>query len=231
MGLTEEDIEAGENIDLGDDALQPYREVKNLLWIKRNTVYSVALEEWDRKVKLLSDRVDKKEKRGGHLKNEIYQLVGFFSVFQGVVLTAVTQLTQSGDELHNCKRVWSPVLLTALAWVVAIVGVWQKLSRIQVIDDERNEEDQARREAVRRANILRNYGCRFKFTDFKEKNRKAPPTLYLGFSRHFWINRFGVLVTTLSVFTGIFIASYFLILCNRGLAPINPSNEASPSPQ
>jgi heme exporter protein D len=41
--------------------------------------------------------------------------------------------------------VWSPVLLTALAWVVAIVGVWQKLSRIQVIDDERAEEDQARR--------------------------------------------------------------------------------------
>ncbi|KAG0565334.1 hypothetical protein M758_8G178000 [Ceratodon purpureus] len=232
LGLTEEDIEMNENINIDDedDALQPYYEVKSLLWIKRNTVYSVALEEWDRKVKLLSDRVDKKEKRSGDLKNEIYQLVGFFSVFQGVVLTAVTQLTQSGNEYHNCKKVWSPVILTALAWAVALVGVFMKLSRIQVIDDLRNDEDLARREAVARTNVLRNKGRRFKFKDFKEKDKDEAPKLYLGYSSHFWIFRFGVLVLTLSVFTGIFIASYFLILCNRGLAPINPSDAVAPAP-
>jgi hypothetical protein len=147
LGLTEEDIEAGENIDLreADDALLPYYEVKSLLWIKRNTVFSTALEDWDRKVKLLSDWVDKKEKRSSDLKDEIYRLAGVFSVFQGVVLTAVTQLTNSGDKDQNCQRVWSPVILSALVWVVAIVGVWQKLARIQVIDAECAEVDQARR--------------------------------------------------------------------------------------
>ena len=147
LGLSFQDIEANENIDPNrrDDALQPYYEVKSLLWIKQNTIYAVALEEWDRKVRLLSDRVDKKEKRGADLKNEIYQLVGFFSVFQGVVLTAVTQLTQSGQITQNCERVWSPVVLTLLAWVCTIIAVWQKFRRIQVIDDERIEEDTARR--------------------------------------------------------------------------------------
>jgi hypothetical protein len=147
LGLTEEDIEAGENIDLreADDALLPYYEVKSLLWIKRNTVFSTALEDWDRKVKLLSDWVDKKEKRSSDLKDEISRLAGVFLVFQGVVLTAVTQLTNSGDKDQNCQRVWSPVILSALVWVVAIVGVWQKLARIQVIDAECAEVDQARR--------------------------------------------------------------------------------------
>jgi hypothetical protein len=77
-------------------------------------------------------------------------------------------------------------------------------------------------EAVKRANILRNYGSRFKFTDLKEKEQAEPLKQYFGYNRHFWINRFGVLVIGFSLFTGIFIASYFSILCNRGLAPIYP---------
>jgi hypothetical protein len=82
-------------------------------------------------------------------------------------------------------------------------------------------------EFVRIANQLRNYGKRFKFTDLKELTMAPPCKLYCGFGCHFWINRFGVIVITLSVFTGIFIASHFLVLCNRGLAPIHSSSLAS----
>ena len=147
-GWTEAFIEEREGItqvDLPKPKHKPYRDVKNLLWIKRNTVYSVALEEWDRTAKLLTDRVDRMEKRSGDLKNEIYQMVGFFTVFQGVVLTAVTQIVQNNDLHHDCKKVWSPVLLTALAWVVTSIGLWLKLRKIQTIDDERDDEDFARR--------------------------------------------------------------------------------------
>jgi hypothetical protein len=144
LGLTESDIERNEGIDINyeDDSLQPYYEIKRLLWIKRNTVYSVALNGWDRKVKLFSDRVDKKEKRSGELKNKIYQLIGAFLVMQGVLLIAVAQLAQSNN---SCKKVWNPVILSALVWTVTIVAVWQKLSLIQVIDDVRSNEDEVRR--------------------------------------------------------------------------------------
>jgi hypothetical protein len=77
-------------------------------------------------------------------------------------------------------------------------------------------------DALIRAHILRHYGSRFKFTDLKEKEKAEPLKQYFGYNRHFWINRFGVLVIGFSLFTGIFIASYFSILCNRGLAPIYP---------
>jgi hypothetical protein len=60
------------------------------------------------------------------LKNEVYQLIGFFSVFQGVVLTAVAQASQ----LH-CHTCWIPISLSILASVVTIAGVIQKLDQIK----------------------------------------------------------------------------------------------------
>ena len=83
-------------------------------------------------------------------------------------------------------------------------------------------------EAVKRAQILRNLGNEFRFKDIKEKEKPKDPPFLLGFSRHFWINRFGLVVFTLSLFTGIFIFSYFTILCNRGLADIYPSDNNPP---
>ena len=123
---------------------QPLEEVGNLLWIKDNRLHNAALDDWDRRESLFRTRVERKDSRCEGLKNEIYQLVGFFSVFQGVVLTAVTQMTQS-DVQTSCKKVWSPVLLIGLAWVSTIVAVWHKLDRIDEIEDGRNEEDNTRK--------------------------------------------------------------------------------------
>ena len=68
----------------------PYNEVKNLLWIEKNEVHKKALEDWERKGQLLTAKVERKKKRSSNLKNEVYQVIGFFSVFQEVVLTAVS---------------------------------------------------------------------------------------------------------------------------------------------
>jgi hypothetical protein len=222
QGMTLDDVERQEawtpdQLANKVPALQPYNNVKNLLWIKQNTVYSLALDEWDRVAKLLADRVDRMEKRSGDLLNEIYQLVGFFTVFQGVVLTAVTQLTQNNNTHLNCQKVLSFVALTALAWFVTSVGVFHKLRRIQLIDDECSNEDEARRLVVRRAQDLRRMGSEFRFRDIKEKAMIERNKL-LGLPGSFWYERFAPVVVTLSLFTGIFIYSYFLILCNRGLA-------------
>lgn len=148
LGLTWEQVEANElRIDANrtHTKWQPLDQVKNLVWIKQNTIYSVALEDWDRMVQLITERVDRMEKRSGDLRNEVYQLVGFFSVFQGVVLTAVTQMTQSSNYQSTCKKVWSPVILTGLAWIATILAVWQKLTRIHEIDERSEDEDTTRR--------------------------------------------------------------------------------------
>lgn len=113
---------------------------ENLLWIAGKPLFKAALDEWDRTDKLYTERADRLEKRSGDLKNEIYQLVSFFTVLQGVVLTAVTQMA-AVDFQFSCKKVWGPALLAGLAWFATSVGVYLKLRSIQDFDDKRANQN------------------------------------------------------------------------------------------
>jgi hypothetical protein len=120
----------------------PYQEIKNLVWAKKHPVYRVALEEWDRTERLVSSRVDRREKRSADLINQIFNLVGFYSVFQGVVLTAVSQVVSATTSCGSqCGKVWVPILLTLFGAVVTIVGILEKFTNLKSleksIDDER----------------------------------------------------------------------------------------------
>lgn len=115
-----------------------YEEIKNLLWIESHPVHKRALEEWERKTKLFTARVERKKKQSGDLRNEIYNLVGFFSVFQGVLLTAVSQ-----SNLLHCNNSWSPLSLSTLASVVTIAGVWQKFRVIEDLEKTIYKENRA----------------------------------------------------------------------------------------
>lgn len=118
------------------DQLLPnsYTEIKTLLWIKSPStcpVYKEALQEWQRKTKLLTSKVERRTKQSESLKSEIYNLVGYFSVFQGVVLTAVSQAQTS---VLNCSKASVPILLSALASAVCFVGIWQKQQLIHSLE-------------------------------------------------------------------------------------------------
>lgn len=115
-----------------------YEEIKNLLWIENHPVHKRALEEWERKINLFTARVERKKKQSGDLRNEIYNLVGFFSVFQGVLLTAVSQ-----SNLLHCNNAWSPISLSTLASVVTIAGVWQKFRVIEDLEKTIYKEGRA----------------------------------------------------------------------------------------
>lgn len=115
-----------------------YEEIKNLLWIENHPVHKRALEEWERKLNLFTARVERKKKQSGDLRNEIYNLVGFFSVFQGVLLTAVSQ-----SNLLHCNNAWSPISLSTLASVVTIAGVWQKFRVMEDLENNIYKEGRA----------------------------------------------------------------------------------------
>lgn len=128
-----------------------YQEIRNLVWAKKHPVYSVALEEWDRKERLVSSRVDRREKRSADLINQIFNLVGFYSVFQGVVLTAVSQVVSAASPCGSqCGKVWVPILLTLFAAVVTIVGILQKFTNLNKLEKSIFEE--RRIQAVRCSN-------------------------------------------------------------------------------
>ena len=115
---------------------ESYTEIKRLLDIENNPVYVKALQEWSRKEALFSNRVERKKKIVSNLKNEIYQLIGFFSVFQGVILTAVAQ-----SSLLHCRNLWSPISLSVLASAASISGVVHKLMQIQSFQTTIDLED------------------------------------------------------------------------------------------
>ena len=118
-----------------------FQQIRNLVWAKKHPVYSVALDEWDRTERLVSSRVDRREKRSADLINQIFNLVGFYSVFQGVVLTAVSQLVSATSSCGSqCGKVWVPILLTLFAAVVTIVGILEKFTNIKSLETSILEE-------------------------------------------------------------------------------------------
>ena len=83
----------------------------------------IAFQEWEAGFHMFTKRSEVKEAQRGHIRNEIYQLIGFFIVFQGVVYTAVAQAA-----VLRCTNWWTSFTLSLLASVVTIVAVVQKLS-------------------------------------------------------------------------------------------------------
>lgn len=122
-----EEIEQREREGVGADSPLPqeYQVVRNLVEIEDSRVHKKALEYWTSMETLSYDRVNKADQGIANGKNEIYQLIGFFTVFQGVLLTAVT-----GSNLLHCNNLWSPIFLSVLASGVSVVGVIQKLKHI-----------------------------------------------------------------------------------------------------
>jgi hypothetical protein len=134
-----EESQAGLDLELGEPALpQCYKEIENLLMIEKHPVYAKALQEWSRKESLFTSRVERKKSKVADLKNEIYQLIGFFSVFQGVLLTAVSQ-----SSLLHCKNAWSPIVLSVVASIITIFGVVQKLRKINAFLKTIDSEEQS----------------------------------------------------------------------------------------
>ncbi|KAG0609412.1 hypothetical protein M758_8G182000 [Ceratodon purpureus] len=64
---------------------------------------------------------------------------------------------QSDDDKKSCRSVRIPVMFTVLGWAVAAVALWRRVSRTNIVEFQRDGEDQAGREAVGRSEALRRH--------------------------------------------------------------------------
>jgi hypothetical protein len=92
---------------------------------RKKLVVLEALTEWADQLHVLEAKVSRRTKRVDSLTNEIYQLVGLYSVFVGVVLTAVQ------SERVQCQHVWSPIVLCLLPCFIIAHVVEKKLVNIR----------------------------------------------------------------------------------------------------
>jgi hypothetical protein len=91
-----------------------------------SNLWKVAFEDSTNRYTKLEKRFYKREEEIRSVKNEIYQVVGFFSAFQGLLITAAAQ-----SILLHCNNVGFMLALSAFATAVAVFGIWQKITAMQ----------------------------------------------------------------------------------------------------
>jgi hypothetical protein len=101
-------------------AIRTLTKVKRLEPTKIN-LWKVAFEELNNLRTTLENQIYKSEEDICSVKNEIYQVVGFFSAFQGLLITAAAQ-----SNLLRCNNEGFVLALSAFATAVAVFGIVQK---------------------------------------------------------------------------------------------------------
>ncbi len=89
-------------------------------------LWKVAYELFDGIYRTNTDWSYKLDEEMRSVKNEIYQVVGFFSAFQGLLITAAAQ-----SNLLRCNNVGFILALSAFATAVAVFGIWQKITAME----------------------------------------------------------------------------------------------------
>ncbi|KAH9537393.1 hypothetical protein CY35_16G051300 [Sphagnum magellanicum] len=175
----------------------------------------VALEDWQSSAELMGKRVEKRQKEIRSIRNEIYQVVGFYSAFQGLLLTAIAQ----SSLLHWNNRGY-PLALSAFATGIAATGVVQKNMIIRDWKKTIASENPARKGLIGRVNKLRTEGIEFRFQDVYDeevKKKKQETMLNMLFSLLFTYD--SLVVATLITFG---------VLCGASMLQIlrHPDNPA-----
>ena len=81
------------------------------------------LQDWEDEKKQQLASVESYRGRCDATKSDVYRLMGFYFVFQGVVFTAV-----SSSSRLTCQTSFLPVVLSALASIATVVSIHLKLT-------------------------------------------------------------------------------------------------------
>ena len=88
-----------------------------------------AFDDWERSLEVSLKRREYKEAQRDAIRNEIYQVIGFYIVFQGVIFTAVAQASSL-----RCHNWWTSFMLSLLTSLVTIGAVLQKLQAFSALE-------------------------------------------------------------------------------------------------
>ncbi|CAK9229944.1 unnamed protein product [Sphagnum troendelagicum] len=209
--LIPDEVEPNRSVQIQKDLIPDEVEADRSLQIDTDPKLRLLLRDWEKNYKVARERIEKKETRTINAKAELYQLLGFYSVFQGVVLTAVAQ-----SNTLFCLSSWAPASLSLLASASTVVGVHYKLtsySRLKVaLKNERRTAVDLRDQILE----LKIKGNEFDFSWFKgeyerRESRKKPRKVEELKPRYYCL-----IVLPLVLFSLIILASCFFVLCGPG---------------
>ena len=84
--------------------------------------HRVMLEDWTKQLEASERSLARKQASGSSARADLYQILGLFFVFQGVVITAAAQ-----SNLLKCNNWYLPFMLSLIVSVAAFAAAIQKL--------------------------------------------------------------------------------------------------------
>jgi hypothetical protein len=96
-------------------------------------LWKVAFEEYSKAFTVNETLLYKRDEEIRSVKNEIYQVVGFFSAFQGLLITAAAQ-----SNFLRCNNVGFILALSAFATAAAVFGIWKKVGAMEELQYAKN---------------------------------------------------------------------------------------------
>jgi hypothetical protein len=195
-------------IDIFNDFNEDKIKADLLFDIKQDKKLGCLLKDWEKQFKVARDRIETKTSRANNAKNDLYQWIGFFSVFQGVILTAVAQSSTFG-----CRQSWAPASLSLIASLVTVVSVHFKLINYDDLSANLSKELSQSKILHDQIAALRAQGKDFDFGWFikrrqeisKKKDEKKPQGLK---DKYYW-----AVILALVIFSTIILLCCIIVLC------------------
>jgi hypothetical protein len=175
---------------------------RHLFDIRADENLNWLLDDWQKQFKVARDRIETKTTRTNNAKNDLYQWIGFFSVFQGVVLTAVAQSSTLG-----CQQSWAPAALSLIASLVTVVSVHFKLVNYKGLNASLLKEESQSKILHDQLAELRAKGKEFDFSWFETTSEGKQE--FEGLNDFFY----WAAISALVVFSAIILLCCILVLC------------------
>ncbi|KAG0557305.1 hypothetical protein KC19_11G118800 [Ceratodon purpureus] len=191
-----------EGVDLDPDA-------------RKKLVALEALKEWKDAESGLEGKVGRRTKQTDKLIYEIYQLVGLYSVFVGVVFTAALQSSNL-----QCQHIWSPVLLCVVAFLIIILVTRKRLKRYKELRATIKSEEKSRTEIYGKIGKLKSFGHkRFDFAiDAPESKLTSTESTKPKSTCGIRVTASRVIPFVLTSLTLILVGSFIHILCLKDIS-------------
>lgn len=170
---------------------------------KKKRMARTALTMWKEQIQEVERRKEQWKTGINRNMNDVYQLVSLYSVFAGVVLTAVA--TSSRLE---CQHLWSPMGLCLFAYSMLIIVAVRKLQTIATLNKIMELEDFFHKVIWRCIQEMKRIGYDgFDYTQHVPKEQNLPRS-----QSRLWMKTL-VIIVPLTVFTAGLVFSFVHILC------------------
>ncbi|KAG0613687.1 hypothetical protein M758_6G122000 [Ceratodon purpureus] len=134
--------------------------------IQRDDRLKFTLQEWDNTLQKALVTIQYKKTGCINMKSELYQLIGFYTVFQGVIFTSVAQ-----GGLLKCETCWGPTSLSLLVSIATIPAVHDRLKEYNFFKNNLFWEIEYSNTIAKKIQMLKQKGAAFDFAECGEESQ------------------------------------------------------------